>query len=122
MQFGTGKASLAWSTEYTTHTMMADIMRGRFYIRAYAGLNWSVLDLAQLTGLTSVAFFPTTELDPMGGDLNAALLKAGTGATVVSGGATSLPGLYFCGMYVAPSGMLREAGREAQRIAELISP
>ena len=80
VQFGTGKASLAWSTEYTTHTMMADIMRGRFYIRPYTGLNWSILDLAQLTGLTSVAFLPTTELNPMGGDLNSALLKAGGSA------------------------------------------
>lgn len=42
------------------------------------------------------------------------------GRPLVSGGRTSLPGLYFCGMYVAPSGMLREAGREAQRIARLI--
>jgi hypothetical protein len=56
--------------------MMADITRGRFYIRPYTGLNWSILDLAQLTGLTSVSFLPTTELDPMGGDLSAALLQA----------------------------------------------
>ncbi len=35
----------------------------------------------------------------------------------ISGGPTALPGLYFCGQYVAPSGMLREMGLEARRIA-----
>jgi cation diffusion facilitator CzcD-associated flavoprotein CzcO len=39
----------------------------------------------------------------------------------ISGGATALPGLYFCGQYVAPSGMLREIGLEARRIAASIS-
>jgi indole-3-pyruvate monooxygenase len=35
----------------------------------------------------------------------------------VSGRATALPGLYFCGQYIAPAGMLREIGIEARRIA-----
>jgi indole-3-pyruvate monooxygenase len=35
-------------------------------------------------------------------------------------GAETLPGLYFCGFYVAPTGMLREIGREAKRIARAI--
>ncbi len=35
-------------------------------------------------------------------------------------GAETLPGLYFCGFYVAPTGMLREIGREARRIARAI--
>jgi len=39
----------------------------------------------------------------------------------VSGGPTALPGLYFCGQFVAPSGMLREMGIEARRIAADIS-
>jgi hypothetical protein len=56
--------------------MMADITRGRFYIRAYTGLNWSIVDLSKLTGATQVTFVPATELDPMGGDLTAALLQA----------------------------------------------
>jgi cation diffusion facilitator CzcD-associated flavoprotein CzcO len=43
------------------------------------------------------------------------------GRPFVSGGPTALPGLYFCGMFVAPSGMLREAGIEAQRIARSIA-
>jgi indole-3-pyruvate monooxygenase len=40
------------------------------------------------------------------------------GRPTVSGRPTVLPGLYFCGQYVAPSGMLREIGIEARRIAE----
>jgi hypothetical protein len=43
------------------------------------------------------------------------------GRPIVSGGPTALPGLYFCGMFVAPSGMLREAGREARSIAASIT-
>ena len=39
----------------------------------------------------------------------------------VSGGPTALPGLYFCGFFVSPTGMLREIGIEAQRIAKHIA-
>jgi cation diffusion facilitator CzcD-associated flavoprotein CzcO len=39
------------------------------------------------------------------------------GRPLVSGGPTSLPGLYFCGQFVSPAGMLREIGIEAKRIA-----
>ena len=35
-------------------------------------------------------------------------------------GAETLPGLYFCGFRVAPSGMFLEIGREARRIARAI--
>lgn len=35
-------------------------------------------------------------------------------------GAETLPGLYFCGFRVAPTGMLREIGREARRITRAI--
>jgi indole-3-pyruvate monooxygenase len=41
------------------------------------------------------------------------------GRPYVSGGATALPGLFFCGQYVSPSGMLREIGLESRRIAAL---
>lgn len=40
-----------------------------------------------------------------------------TGTPVVSGGPTALPGLYFCGQFVSPAGMLREIRLEARRIA-----
>lgn len=39
----------------------------------------------------------------------------------VSGGPTALPGLWFVGQFVAPSGMLREIGREARRVAAAIA-
>jgi hypothetical protein len=40
-----------------------------------------------------------------------------SGTPTVSGGPTALKGLYFCGMYVSPAGMLREIGIEAGRIS-----
>ena len=39
------------------------------------------------------------------------------GRPLVSGAPTALPGLYFCGQHVTASGMLREIGAEAKRIA-----
>jgi cation diffusion facilitator CzcD-associated flavoprotein CzcO len=43
------------------------------------------------------------------------------GRPLVSGGPTALPGLFFCGQFVSPSGMLRECGIEAKRIAAHLS-
>ena len=43
------------------------------------------------------------------------------GVPLVSGGATALPGLYFCGQFVSPAGMLREIGIESRRIAAHIA-
>lgn len=37
-----------------------------------------------------------------------------------SGRNGGLPGLYFCGFFVSPTGMLREIGIEARRIARAI--
>lgn len=39
------------------------------------------------------------------------------GRPLVSGDRTALPGLWFCGFFVSPAGMLREIGLEATRIA-----
>jgi cation diffusion facilitator CzcD-associated flavoprotein CzcO len=43
------------------------------------------------------------------------------GRPTVSGSRTALPGLYFVGQFVSPSGMLREMGLEAERVAKLIA-
>lgn len=43
------------------------------------------------------------------------------GRPTVSGGRTALPGLYFVGQFVSPSGMLREMGIEAERVAKTIA-
>jgi len=45
--------------------------------------------------------------------------EAGTPAS--SGRETSMPGLYFCGYYVSPTGMLREIGIEAMQISAAIA-
>ena len=44
-----------------------------------------------------------------------------SGTPTVSGAPTALGGLYVCGMYVSPAGMLREIGIEARRIATHIN-
>jgi NAD(P)H-nitrite reductase large subunit len=43
------------------------------------------------------------------------------GTPVSSGREAPIPGLYFCGYYVAPTGMLREIGLEARRISAAIA-
>ena len=43
------------------------------------------------------------------------------GVPLVSGAPTGIRGLYFCGQYVSPAGMLREIGIEARRIASRIA-
>jgi len=43
------------------------------------------------------------------------------GMPLASGKASPVPGLYFCGFFVAPSGMLREIGIEAKDIASAIA-
>ena len=45
----------------------------------------------------------------------------GDGKPLVSGRESALPGLYFCGQFVSPAGMLREIGIEARRIATAVS-
>ena len=45
----------------------------------------------------------------------------GGGVPLVSGDESALPGLYFCGFHVSPTGMLREIGIEAKRISKSIS-
>ncbi len=43
------------------------------------------------------------------------------GMPLVTGQATSVPGLYFCGQITSPTGQLREIGLEARRMAESAS-
>jgi cation diffusion facilitator CzcD-associated flavoprotein CzcO len=48
---------------------------------------------------------------------DASLVTDADGNPLSSGQETSVPGLYFCGFYVAPTGMLREIAIEAKRIS-----
>ncbi len=49
--------------------------------------------------------------------LNAANVYDKIGAPISSGREASVTGLYFCGYYVSPTGMLREIAMEAKRIS-----
>ena len=65
--------------------------------------------------VTATGFRP--DLGAFGGSLGEVLTD---GHPLVSGRATSLPGLYFCGFHVSSTGMLREIGIEASQIAREI--
>jgi indole-3-pyruvate monooxygenase len=43
------------------------------------------------------------------------------GTPLQSGHMAAIPGLYFCGYYVSPTGMLREIGKEAKQISASIA-
>lgn len=53
--------------------------------------------------------------------VDASAAHAASGAPSSSGRESAIPGLYFCGFYVAPTGMLREIGLEARRISTAIA-
>jgi len=44
-----------------------------------------------------------------------------TGFIVARVNRTSVPGLYFCGYYLSPTGMLREIAMEAKQISAAIA-
>jgi thioredoxin reductase len=44
-----------------------------------------------------------------------------SGAPTSTGKESSIPGLYFCGYYISPTGMLREIGIEAKQISAAIA-
>jgi indole-3-pyruvate monooxygenase len=52
-------------------------------------------------------------------DSTSVLDKEGTPTS--TGKESSLPGLYFCGYYVSPTGMLREIALEARQISQAIA-
>ncbi len=52
---------------------------------------------------------------------DAAAVVDARGVPLVSGGPTALPGLYFCGFFLSPTGMLREIGLEARRLARILA-
>ena len=76
VNFGGGPAPTSPTTEYTTHTFMADASRTLYYIRPYTGLNWSVFDMARLKGAAEMLFMPLESIDPFGGDGTSRLLTA----------------------------------------------
>jgi penicillin V acylase-like amidase (Ntn superfamily) len=76
VNFGAATTKPSWTTEYTTFTFMADITRGRYYLRPYTCLNWSTIDLTKLTGATGPKTLPMGALDSVGGDVSEILLNA----------------------------------------------
>lgn len=61
-------------TEYTAITSISDMSGGRFLVRTYDALNYSVADLNRLSKSDKPHLMPLSELDQMGGDFTDTLL------------------------------------------------
>ncbi len=75
---GTGQEEGKPETEYTSWTVLSDLNRGHFLIRAYAAFNYTAFDLGRLADVDGVRLLPLAELDPLGGDGTSALVAART--------------------------------------------
>lgn len=65
---GAGDEGPKTTSEYTTHTFMADCARTRYHVRAYTSMNWSSIDLTQLAGVAGPRTIAIDKLDPLGCD------------------------------------------------------
>jgi hypothetical protein len=82
-----------------------------FYVHGVAFAAWFLLLLAQ-------PLLPVGALCPPGTPPPRPFTH---GSPTPSECESPLPGLYFCGYYVSPTGMLREIAREAGRISAVIA-
>ncbi len=57
-----------YTTEYTSWTTLHDLERGLFFVRTYAGLNYTMFDLGKLAGQEVPLVMPLSALDGMAGD------------------------------------------------------
>lgn len=67
-------------SEYTSWTSLADLQRGRFYIRSYRSLNYSSFELGALAESEQLRVLPLTALDGLAGDATGTLLSGGNAA------------------------------------------
>lgn len=74
--FGGSSAPAGVSTEYTTHSFIADTARNRYYVRAHTSLNWSEFHLDRLARIDAPRIISMDRVDPRGGDATELLLQA----------------------------------------------
>ncbi|MBU3595126.1 linear amide C-N hydrolase [Polynucleobacter sp. 86C-FISCH] len=60
---GDGPRTKSLSSESSRYMLMTDLARGRFYVRTIDALNWSIVDMNKLKGLTAVKTFPIADID-----------------------------------------------------------
>lgn len=68
-------AATPYATEFTSWTSLADLERGLFFVRDYAGLNYSRIDLGALSDATAPSVVSLRKLNGEAADASA-LLKA----------------------------------------------
>ena len=84
---------------------------------AWPLLQATIGDVRKL-GLKKLPYGPNVQIRKHG---RIPLLDIGTVARIKKSGDEVLPGLYFCGFHVSPTGMLREIAIEAKRIARSVA-
>ena len=103
---------------------MAQVRAGRIGIRpGVESLTSAGVRFVDGTGLDVDAVVLATGYEPALAELLPTWRSVcdDAGRPLVSGEPTALAGLWFCGFFVSPAGMLREIGLEATRIAEFLS-
>ena len=69
-----GKSKTA-SSEVTQWTVMGDLSRNRYYVRTIDAMNWSVVDMNQLKGVTQIKSVSTYAVDNAGANAFTLLVK-----------------------------------------------
>jgi len=66
----------AFSTEYTSWTTLADLERGRMYLRTYDSINYVMLDLNELSAAEGIRVVPLSAIAGTVGDTTGTLLAS----------------------------------------------
>lgn len=72
---GDGSRSKGITSEVTTWTVMNDLSRNLFYFRGINALNWVVIDLNQLKGISQIKTISSAQLDKAGVDVVSLFVK-----------------------------------------------
>ena len=65
---GDGGKSKATSSEVTQWTVMGDLSRNQFYVKSINAMNWSMIDMGKLKGVTQIKSVSTYDVDKAGVD------------------------------------------------------
>lgn len=67
-RIGDGVAGKGFSSEVTDYTVMADLSRNLYYVRSIQALNWTVVDINKLKGVTTRKDLSAYEVYKVGTD------------------------------------------------------
>ena len=64
-----------YSSEVTDYTVMKDLARGQYFVRSINALNWAVVDITMLKGLSQIKSISTYDIDKSGADVYGQFMK-----------------------------------------------